>query len=318
MITIGITFCDNDYQNCDKLTLQIKERVHVPYELIIIDNTEGNKLGNKATFAFGYNAFQFAARYKIIKLAKGEYIWFVDGDDEVIGLEAIRYDDDILSYNVRSETINDNYEDTSFMPNAFNRWDFLHSVIHGALWNKLFRRSLFNDIDNYVTDPLLKVVSLEDTFYVALALKNSRSLHICNEVIYKHYRGTSSALSLTLEQFKTLTTGFNDVLKLFVKLGYDEQEILGTHLRYFASCVLVCDNPTKAMIELINLYPSQEYWFSFYEQLVHSTQNEETFALIETAYKEVFGQAPMAWFDLTHEDGHTERFYYEIKPNRIQ
>ena len=99
MITIGIIFWDGDYRNCDKILKQIDERVKVDHETIIIDNTEGNKLGQKATFAFGHNAYQFAARYKIIKMAKGDYLWFIDGDDEVLGLSTVPTED-IVAYSV--------------------------------------------------------------------------------------------------------------------------------------------------------------------------------------------------------------------------
>ena len=312
MITIGLILCDSDYQFYDRILFQIKERVKVDYELIIIDNTTGNKLGNKATFAFGYNALQFAARYKIIKMAKGEYLWFIDGDDEVLGLEEIRFNDDILSYNVRSETIDDYYEDELVTKDYF-RWYFIHSVVHASLWNKLIRRSLFDNLDEYVDNPLLKVVSLEDTFYLALALKNAKSVHICHESIYKHYRGTSSALYVTPEQFNMLITGFSDILKLLVKLGLNKQEILSTHLHYFSFFVMRCDNPSIAMCSLIKAWPDKDYWISNYQKIINAAFSKEDYYAVRQTFIDAFGKdsIPLSWYETVDEKGNTKKVFFE-------
>lgn len=315
MITIGITFCDNDYSHYDRMIQQIGERIRIPHEVIVIDNTQGAKLGGRATFAFGYNAYQFAARYKIIKLAKGDYIWFVDGDDEVFELNELRFKDDILIFNFLSESEQVNLED-QYISRDFRSYKFIQQTARAALWNKLIRRSLYDDIDQYVDNPLLKVVSLEDTFYVALALKNARSLHVCKEYIYRHNRGLSTAFAITANQFKTLTTGFRDVLKLFVGLGYDEQEILTAHLMYFSLYVNRCDDPAKALEYLIRAYPIKEYWVHNYEQIVNSTYSVDDFNNINNVFREVFGitAIPKAWYGYEYEDGHVDRIYYEIQP----
>ena len=159
-LSIGVTFCDKDYQNYDKLIKQIKERVKIDYELIIIDNTEGNKLGDKASFAFGYNAYQFAARYKIIKMAKNEYLWFIDGDDEIYEVEEVPYNDDVISFALNYE----NRDDKIYYSDFFS-WNFIQLEVKQALWNKFIRRSLYNDIDKYITNPDLKIVTLEDTIF---------------------------------------------------------------------------------------------------------------------------------------------------------
>lgn len=43
MITIGLTVCDNDYKNCQNVLEQIKHKVKVKHEVIIIDNREKYK-----------------------------------------------------------------------------------------------------------------------------------------------------------------------------------------------------------------------------------------------------------------------------------
>ena len=80
MITIGLTVCDNDYENCQKVLDQIKHKVKVKHEVVIIDNREkfkDVKTKWKPTYSFGYNAYQFAARTKIIEYAKGDYLRIV-------------------------------------------------------------------------------------------------------------------------------------------------------------------------------------------------------------------------------------------------
>ena len=105
MLSIGVTVCDKDFHLLSFLLEQIEERVKVEHEVIIIDNREqmlNVETTWQPTFKFGYNAFQFNARAKIIELAKGDYIWFIDGDDEVDYVDSFDYKEDIIVFSYES------------------------------------------------------------------------------------------------------------------------------------------------------------------------------------------------------------------------
>ena len=312
MVSIGITFCDSDYQNYNKLTLQIKERVHVPYELIIIDNTEGNKLGNKATFAFGYNAFQFAARYKIIKLAKGEYIWFVDGDDEVLGLNNNFETADIIAFSVEDKT-KDRLSDFLYTSNF--DFNFIQFTIRGALWNKLISKDLYNDIDDYVKKPLLKVVSLEDTFYIAFALKNAKTVRTCSQFIYKHNPGLSNTYGLSLEGYKTLMTGFEQIIDLFGDIGCSKVEYKKHQLHYYTR--LIWEEINLPVLEqLMKTFPYKKYWKEYIVHFISECKTNEDYQSVRQLFINYFGlsELPKKWYETTDEHGNIKRVYYEISP----
>lgn len=311
MISIGITFCDKDYKYCDKILKQIKERVLVPYEVIIIDNTEGNKLGDKATYAFGYNAFQFASRYKIIKLAKGDYIWFLDGDDDVIGLKEIAYDDDILTYSIKGDDVEYYYEEEVYTENLCTE-DF-ENKIQIELWNKLIKRELYDDIDEYVPDPLLKVVSLEDAYYLGIALKNAKSVRTIDEIIYHHHAGLAFAEYVSYENFELLITGLNDILRLsFVNLGLDYRLREFQYLSEFVNKSLDFE---QILNKLIELFPIKLYWQNNVTTVISKCRNQEMFEKVKEIMTDKFGSdiIPKITYTVSYSDGHTEEIEEELE-----
>jgi len=304
MISIGITFCDKDYKLCNRLLKQIEERVLVPHEVIIIDNTEGNKLGDKATYAFGYNAFQFASRYKIIKLAKGDYIWFLDGDDEVIGLKEINYDDDILTYGYSGDDYEFHYEEEVVTENLCTI-DF-ENKIQIELWNKLIKRELFTDIDDYVPDPSLKVVTLEDAYYLGVALNNAKSVRIIDEIIYKHHKGLAFADYVSFEQFDTLITGLEDILSLSYKnlcLDYRLRQF-----EYLSDFIIKSNDYKKILERLIELFPVKLYWQNNSQYIFANCHNKAMFTEVKEILVDNFGEdiVPKVTYTISYSDGHTE------------
>lgn len=309
MITIGVTFCDNDYQYYNRLIRQIKERVKLPYEIIVIDNTEGNKLGDKADFAFGYNAYQFAARYKIIKMAKGNYIWFIDGDDEVIELDYIspRADITIFAYtdaNGKADPVED-----KVYKKELDTLDFLFCVSKGALWNKIIKKKCFDKIDDYVDNPLLKVVSMEDTFYNYLALKYAKRVETNHRIIYKHNPGLSSSRRITNKGMETLLIGIEDVVKLFDKLGLDVRK---SEVVYLAEYIPNAEDPAYILSLLMKIIPDKEYWFERYLQLYIIDER------IRQIYIDKFGDVPKNKYTVHYPDGRDVVIEEDYKINRAK
>lgn len=314
MLTIGITFWEKDYQLFDSVISQINEKVKVPFELIVIDNTEGNKLGDKATFAFGYNAHQFAARYKIIKLAKGDYIWFVDGDDEVLEIDDTLFAEpfDMLCASYISRGLTKTLQVQEW--NNDDHWGLMQNDISQALWNKIIKTEMFDNIDDYVDNPLLNVCSLEDTFYVAVALKNANTVLSTDKVIYKHNQGYSDATAIDNSGFENLVTGFNDILVLFDKLGYDTERIKQHHFEYFLMFVGQSENPGFVLGKILELFKEKEYWDKNYYRIIMNFHRKADYDWFKGAFIERFGEVPKMCCIEELDDGTTKEIYFESIP----
>ena len=173
MLSIIITVCDKDYENCENLTKQIAEKVLIPHEVIIIDNREkflSVETSWKADYTFGYNAFQFASRAKGIELAKGDYIWFIDGDDSIYEVNDIEVNADILVFSYNNYPEGDvHLEEELFTENLYT-WE-MSEKLKPVLWNKFIKKSLFSS--DFIIKKLILLYFIIITFIFILNETNN-------------------------------------------------------------------------------------------------------------------------------------------------
>lgn len=88
------------------------------------------------------NAGEFAARLKGVKKAKGEYLYFVDSDDEILPdtlsamLQYINKDVDIVIFETKEDT-------------SYNLIEYIQALLQfkfWVVWGRLYRRKLFDGI----------------------------------------------------------------------------------------------------------------------------------------------------------------------------
>ncbi|MBR2724679.1 MAG: hypothetical protein IKB72_04510 [Ruminococcus sp.] len=273
MLSIIITVCDKDFENCENLTKQIEERVHIPHEVIIIDNREKSlsvETSWKADYAFGYNAFQFASRAKGIELAKGDYIWFIDGDDSIYEVKDIEFNVDILVFSYNNYPEGDvHLEEELFTENIYT-WEMSEKV-KPVLWNKFIKKSLFSSdfIKKYAT---LKINTLEDGIWCNEALRHAESVRIVDKILYFHTEGVSSTFgALTFEQIKNLTTGLNEALKVMRDITDDTfyEKIVKYQYIYIMQFLTKTDDIEQTAELLMDTIPAD----IFRETLIHDTYN---------------------------------------------
>src|SRR5574344_889885 len=92
-LSMVIIFCDKDYGNIKNIIERIRKVVKINYEVILIDNREKKKdcpLGfdfcdDVKIYSKDYNCYQFEARKFSLQFCSGEYVWFIDGDDNISG-----------------------------------------------------------------------------------------------------------------------------------------------------------------------------------------------------------------------------------------
>lgn len=227
MITIGITVCDSDYTNVENLFAQIRERVEPEHEIIIVDNREKFKdepVPWKADWAPGYNAYQFEARRRIVDMAHGEYIWFVDGDDEILGLHNNNYTEDIIAYSFYAYP-----DDLYIVADEVITEDLMNLTVFDkivcSLWNKLIKKSVLEQYKGIMPENH-KSVSLEDVAWSLLALSKSKSVRLSSEVIYHHVHGASNSQYITSPSvIKMMTTGYRGTQDCMKRILADYPEM---------------------------------------------------------------------------------------------
>lgn len=306
-LSIGITVCGNDYKRLPSLLNQINEQVTVEHEVIIIDNTEGAKVPN-ATYSFGYNAYQYDARAKIIELAQGEYLWFIDGDDDIVSkIDAIPYVEDILVFSFISEPEGE-VSMTPYVRSGKLLTTEIDRTIKCALWNKFIKRSLYNE--QYETG--VKMTTNEDTIWMYRALKNAKTLRTINRIIYRHHAGFSTKVfCTTLDDLDHLLIGYEDMVRL-LKETVGEGSFFETSLESVNSylCNYTCyigDIPT-AIRRLAEVMPYETIKRAYQQGVWDRDHSANSIAkeTISSIFAKEEAELDVIEYVATFDDGHTE------------
>ena len=311
MLTIGIITCDNDYRNIPHLLQQIAEKVEVEHEVIIIDNRDkfkDDKVDWKASFSYGYNAFQFSARAEIVERAKGEYIWFLDGDDEIATVHNLDYDEDIVAFSYASYP-----EGVVHIPNQVFKEDVftfeVGTIIRPVLWNKFIRTSLFSKefvekAKNY------RMVTNEDILWCYEALRHASSVRIVDEVIYWHKEGYSNRQSvITHDVIKHLVTGFNDMLTLMRELITDDDfynKTIENTCCYLLSIIVYSDDFEASFQLMMKLLPEEHFKKHVMKYVGNRTATASNYRTVVEMVKDKYGDEllfPEKTIQVKYEDG---------------
>lgn len=254
-LTIGIIFCDNDYTNVEKIISNIENNIKIDYEIISIDNRDKYKnktLSFEPTFSFGENKKQFVARKKIIDLSSGDYIWFIDGDDDVINVDKLDIKDDIYIFGYRDVVSEKIYENAEYKENI---QDYSKYFFSSALWNKIIKKDLFNGIENYIKD--IKACAMEDLIYYIYALKNCSSVYVSSEMFYIKNEGFSDSLNITdIKIIEEITLGYNDTFEILSDILDNEDQIVEfekMECRFFMEKLLFMNSNIKLMKKAIDI-----------------------------------------------------------------
>lgn len=317
MLSIIITVCDNDYENCSNILSQIEKYVHIPHEVLIIDNREkylSEKTDWKADFAFGYNAFQFASRAKGIELSKGDYLWFVDGDDSIRDVSDIEFDSDILTFSYNSYPDGDAHLTEEVYTDNLYTWE-MTARIKPVLWNKFIKKSLFSSvfIEKYRG---LKIHTLEDCLWCNEALRHAESVRVIDKVIYFHTEGISNKVgAVTLEQIKTLTTGLKDAIEVMKDIMDEDffKKAISSQYKYLVTYITKTDEIEEAMNLFMDLIPKDEFKELLVTEVYASCYSRKQQKRIIEAAQKRYGEVypyPLAKEIVTWEDGRTEEYTF--------
>lgn len=86
-LSVVIIFCDKDFKYLNNMVSMVEKFVTVEHEIILVDNRDNQEpFETKYKYVSkGSNCYIFEGRRMGLDVASGEYIWFVDVDDEIIG-----------------------------------------------------------------------------------------------------------------------------------------------------------------------------------------------------------------------------------------
>ena len=194
MISIIVIISDKDYHLFGNILRTINETAGIPYELLVADNREEYKNvslpeGNYTLIDMGGNKFQFLAKKRCIPLCKYDWIWVIDGDDEIINfppVDDLSTDADMICYNFERDDglkpvrwISENYSIEN-KPNCFT-YD-IHQKTSTLMWCTLWRKSmLIKFVDKL---PEKQIHSLEDFLWIIFSLYHSTKIDFRTTEIY--------------------------------------------------------------------------------------------------------------------------------------
>lgn len=241
LLSIVSVFCDNDYKMIPALISNIKEKVHVPYEIILIDNREQFKnddpgnIDDAHIYSKGYNTYQFEARRFAVQYCNGDYIWFIDSDDTILSVKSdLNFTEDLILFN------HANYTNLISLPPT---WYFKKQVLDTkqrfisikrtqldsyivnhdpfttcccTLWNKWIKKDLVSSIIKDIPESL-EIVASEDVLYSALFIDRSKTICFCNDTIYLYREDLSKGFNskITTDRFFHIIKGRKLSRKLF-------------------------------------------------------------------------------------------------------
>ena len=194
MISIIVIISDKDYHLFGNILRTINETAGIPYELLVADNREEYKNvslpeGNYTLIDMGGNKFQFLAKKRCIPLCKYDWIWVIDGDDEIINfppVDDLSTDADMICYNFERDDglkpvrwISENYSIEN-KPNCFT-YD-IHQKTSTLMWCTLLRKSMLMKFVDKL--PEKKIHSLEDFLWIIFSLYHSTKIDFRTTEIY--------------------------------------------------------------------------------------------------------------------------------------
>lgn len=341
MLTIGVLFCDNDFQYLENLTGLIQERVQLPYELILFDNR--NDCSTDISFLNDYkvlntgdgNQHQVEGRRQIIKEASGDYIWFIDADDEPLEIDSsfkdlLDLNYDLYSFNYKKDCnpeICDVYKEEQLFTANEETGNLCYKEAFGllvnVLWNKWIKTSVLKEVVESIPEGT-HISASEDLMLVIATLKHSKTELRSPLFIYKNnsMHGSSGYddYSNNIEKYERCIFGINEATDLICSLLTEtEQTLLDLNEIRIQDCVFFGDKiartadeeTRKQMFEILtNTFDKdliKETWKQHYLNGWRFSEEEYNrfYELMTTKFEDLFDYNEVT-IDYVYDDGTTE------------
>ena len=199
LISIIIPFYDKDYHYIPNM-LNYLSKLSFNKEVIFIDDRNDKSLDIRKTYNIPNeykiinsskeenNVGTFESRRTGVNEATGEYIWFVDVDDEIYDFKPITDGSDVVCYNFKMN----NKENTRFLENryftcgSYKNYKYVYRfLLYGSLWRNIYLRSTL--LKAYEQIPTKKnLFYYEDMFLNGYILNNLKRITCDTQIIYNY------------------------------------------------------------------------------------------------------------------------------------
>ena len=198
-ISIIINFYDKDH-NCFPQIMKYLERLTFEKEVIFVDDRNDKtenirkmyKVPNQYkivnSFENGENVGTFEARRSGVKSATGNYVWFVDIDDEIFDFKPVLDGSDVICYNFKmNHFMNERFKENRYFvcatPKNY-RYAYKY-LLYGSLWRNNYKRETL--LKAYSQIPTHKhLFYYEDMFLNGYILNNLKRITCNTQCIYDY------------------------------------------------------------------------------------------------------------------------------------
>lgn len=261
-LTIGILVCDKDAALLPAVLDKVSSRVHIPHEVIVWDNTEHETLPSLPCRVLSHggskwkeNVRQFEGRKGIASAATGDYVWYIDGDDDFMEVDEgivppIIYDTaDAIVFPYLMDGIMQETGDEK--RTVYTIDDYAHSRFCGGLWNKWLRTSVLHEAYSLVNFSA-RISIMEDDIALMLFLHEPRNVYRASKVLYSysevHSLGGQAVIKSTDEMCRYIA-GMREAIAVIdgVYSPAEQVRLLGGEAASFADfitnrvCARLCD-----------------------------------------------------------------------------
>lgn len=247
-----ILFCDKDKQYIPRIIDSINNNVEFDHEIIFIDNRDDQSkvidIDIEGVSVYSQNKGnirQVEARRWSVQFCTGDYIWFIDVDDEVCPVLKSELEDivaknyDVYNFSYTDEKLLNiiNFPEEGLYTELVSKdmWD----KINVMNWNKWYKKTMFEKVISCIPEDT-RITASEDILFTLLVLKYSETLYNKPIPVYKyntHVSMVSQKGVKDIEQFKWITYGYKEASAILHKtLTLEEQGAFGLYNRELVDC----------------------------------------------------------------------------------
>lgn len=300
-LSIVVLMCDKDYKEAEKLIKRINERVKINHEIVICDNREKRidyKFDGQGAKIFrpGKNLYVFEGRRQaVLQMCKGEYIWFVDADDDICPVEKFGYDEDLVCFNYwamsKGMTEPLSCGEPYFVSYTADRGNFFcyswRAVCKNMVWNKFYRRDVLLGIYRQLPDGL-EINFVEDTLLNTLVLGSVKNIRFLRDYFYIYYFESGDTTKEKYDDLSVLVrafVGFDTALGLLqTLLSAEKQDITGISAGgfyagsalFFLKKILACTESIRSQfVDFCEKYYTRAYLRGILSEAKDFTEEEK-------------------------------------------